>query len=545
MRPLLIALIFVTIFCGALAPGTPFSAPQERALVLIERARPKTAEDLLAADVVVVREFGRRLLAVSAKEGLAQIEKMGLRYTVLDTDITGKTYYTAYLRDERTAGFAASLVNILEREGVEAVVRASPKEADALAAEGIELAQVFLTPMRVNPPTDPILPPLPLLPDPRIQEMVASVSITRIDSRVQRLQDFVTRYSDQDSCLAAAHWIKSQFESFGIDSVYFHVWSPQYHPNVVAVLPGAEHPEKIVIIGGHYDSVTSEHTFCPGADDNASGTAAVLECAQILSQYEFDYTVVLIAFCGEELGLLGSEYYATEAAARGDDILGMVAVDMIGYVAPNDQIDLDIIDNASSTWMRDRVMAVGTLYVPELSIVHGTLTGGSSDHASFWRHGYDAIMFFEDSNQYFKLIHTFWDVIGTGYISPTLAERSVKTAVAFIADLAGPLPPATAVLPGEAVPSALTLEQNFPNPFNPETTIRFAVPAPAALVTLEVYNVAGRLVVSLVDGEKIIGPRAVRWDGKDRNGRDVPTGVYVYRLSSGKESLSRKLVLLR
>jgi hypothetical protein len=545
MRPLLIGLIFVTIFCGALAPGAPFSAPQERSLVLIERARPKTAEDLLAADVVVVREFGRRLLAVTGKEGLAQIEKMGLRYTVLDTDITGKTYYTAYLRDERTAGFAASLVNILEREGVEAVVRASPKEADALAAEGIELAQVFLTPMRVNPPTDPILPPLPLLPDPRIQEMVASVSITRIDSRVQRLQDFVTRYSDQDSCLAAAHWIKSQFESFGIDSVYFHVWSPQYHPNVVAVLPGAEHPEKIVIIGGHYDSVTSEHTFCPGADDNASGTAAVLECAQILSQYEFDYTVVLIAFCGEELGLLGSEYYATEAAARGDDIVGMVAVDMIGYVEPNDQLDLDIIDNESSAWMRDRVMAVGTLYVPELSIVHGTLTGGSSDHASFWRHGYDAIMFFEDSNQYFKLIHTFWDVVGTGYISPTLAERSVKTAVAFIADLAGLLPPATAVLPGQAVTSVLTLEQNFPNPFNPETTIRFAVPAPAALVTLDVYDVAGRLVVSLVDGEKIIGPRAVRWDGKDRNGREVPTGVYVYRLSSGKESLSRKLVLLR
>lgn len=545
MRPLLIALIFVTIFCGALAPGTPFSAPQERALVLIERAGPKTVEDLLAADVVVVREFGRRLLAVSAKEGLAQIEKMGLRYTVLDTDITGKTYYTAYLRDERTAGFAGSLVNILEREGVEAVVRASPKEADALAAEGIELAQVFLTPMRVNPPTDPILPPLPLLPDPRIQEMVASVSTTRIDTRVQRLQDFVTRYSDQDSCLAAAHWIKSQFESFGIDSVYFHEWSPQYHPNVVAVLPGAEHPEKIVIIGGHYDSVTSEHTVCPGADDNASGTAAVLECAQILSQYEFDYTVVLIAFCGEELGLLGSEYYAKEAAARGDDILGMVAVDMIGYVAPNDQLDLDIIDNASSTWMRDRVMAVGTLYVPELSIVHGTLTGGSSDHASFWRHGYDAIMFFEDSNQYFPQIHTFWDVVGTGYINPTLAERSVKTAVAFIADLAGPLPPATAVLPGEAVTPVLTLEQNFPNPFNPETTIRFAVPAPAALVTLEVFDVAGRLVVSLVNGEKIIGPRAVRWDGKYRNGREVPTGVYVYRLSSGKESLSRKLVLLR
>jgi len=562
MRLFWIGSIVAATLCGALASGAPssettpssepapfsqslFSQSDARALILIETTGPKTAEELLAEGIVVVREFAGGLLAVSTSEELSRIEKMGLAYAVLDADIAGKTYYTAWLHDEETAGSAGSLVTILARDGLNAILRASPKQVDALAAGGVELAQVFLTPMRANPPTSPILPPVLLLPDPDIQEMVASVSITRINSRVQRLQNFVTRYADHDSCLAAANWIKSQFQSYGIDSVYFHEWSIQYNPNVVAVLPGAEHPDTIVIIGGHYDSITSDHANCPGADDNASGTAGVLECAQILSQHEFKYTVVFIAFCGEELGLLGSEYYATEAAARGDDIIGMVAVDMIGYVAANDQLDLDIIDNASSSWMRDRVMAVGGLYVPELSIVHGSLSGGSSDHASFWRHGYDAIMFFEDSNQYSPYIHRTTDVVGTSYINPTLAGRSVKTAVAFIADLAGLLPPATAVVGGEPAASSLVLEQNYPNPFNPETTIRFAAPARGAVVALEIYDVAGRLVVSLVKNEKIAGAREARWDGKNRDGREVPTGVYVCRLSSGKETLSRKLVLLR
>jgi len=223
----------------------------------------------------------------------------------------------------------------------------------------------------------------------------------------------------------------------------------------------------------------------------------------------------------------------------------MVAVDMIGYVAGPDPIDLDIIDNDSSAWMRDRVMAVGTLYVPELAIVHGFLSGGSSDHASFWRHGYDAILFFEDTGQHSPYIHTLYDVVGTSYVNPTLAERSVKAAVAFVADLARPYTPPTAIGGGVATAPALVLEQNYPNPFNPETTIRFAVPAPGALVTLGVYDAAGRLVVTLIDGEKIVGPRAARWDGRDRNGRGAPTGVYFCRLSNGVETLSRKLVLLR
>jgi hypothetical protein len=278
--------------------------------------------------------------------------------------------------------------------------------------------------------------------------MVNAVSISNINAQVQRMQNFKTRYATTDSCQAAANWIKTKFESYGIDSVYFHHFSSTYKDNVVAVIPGVADPSKIIVIGGHYDSYTSTTSNCPGADDNATGTECVLECARILSQYQFDYTLTFIAFGAEEMGLLGSEAYATEAAARGDDIIGMIAVDMIGYLAGGDALDLDIISNTASQWLRDLCFSVQDLYVADLPAVQGSLPGGaSSDHASFWGAGYDALLFFEDSGNYSPYIHTTNDVVGTSYNSPTLAERSVKIAVALVATMAQPFRVAIAHTP--------------------------------------------------------------------------------------------------
>jgi hypothetical protein len=165
----------------------------------------------------------------------------------------------------------------------------------------------------------------------------------------------------------------------------------------------------------------------------------MMECARVLAGYDFDYTIKFVAFGGEEQGLHGSEGFASDAAAAGDDIVGALAVDMIGYVAGGDAMDIDIIDNASSEWMYNLAIDVGSLYVPELPIVAGYLPGGaSSDHASFWANGYDAILFFEDSDNYSPYIHTANDVVGVSYNNSTMAERSVKLAVALMAEMAKP-----------------------------------------------------------------------------------------------------------
>jgi hypothetical protein len=85
---------------------------------------------------------------------------------------------------------------------------------------------------------------------------------------------------------------------------------------------------------------------------------------------------------------------------------------------------------------------------------------------------------------------------------------------------------------------------NFPNPFNPTTTIEYALPS-ASDVVLGVYDSAGRLVVELENRERAAGTYRVNWDGRNTRGEAVSSGVYFYRLTAGKHTLSRKLVLLK
>ena len=88
------------------------------------------------------------------------------------------------------------------------------------------------------------------------------------------------------------------------------------------------------------------------------------------------------------------------------------------------------------------------------------------------------------------------------------------------------------------------LYQNFPNPFNPSTTIRYYLPADDR-VALEIFDAAGRVMARLVDGEQPSGQYSIRWSGRDARGNLVPSGVYFYRLKVGKHSLTRKMILLR
>ncbi|MFH1219154.1 MAG: M28 family peptidase [Candidatus Eisenbacteria bacterium] len=415
------------------------------ALVSINNPGPETAARLLAADVMVVRDLERYLLVVAGDAEMATLNALGLDWTVVDRPIGGKTYYTVGVRQGTPIGNLEANARVLRFDGREAVIEAIPQEVEKVIGAGFEIARVFIRPIRVKAAVSlpeapaPTAPRAALTADPLIQQMVDQVSSSTINAHVQRMQNFKTRSATTDSCQAAANWIKAKFESYGIDSVYFHHFSSTYKDNVVAVIPGAANPDKIVVIGGHYDSSTSTTNNAPGADDNATGTECVLECARILSQYQFNYTITLIAFGGEEVGLLGSDAYATEAAARGDDIIGMIAVDMIGYLASGDVMDLDIIDNTSSLWLRNLAFDVASAYVPNLPTVDGSLpSGASSDHASFWAAGYDALLFFEDTGQYSPYIHTTNDIVGVSYNSPTFAERSVKIAVGLMATLAEP-----------------------------------------------------------------------------------------------------------
>jgi hypothetical protein len=536
--------IFITFLLLALCATHALAGPFRGALVRIDRPSAGTAARLLDAGVPVVRNAGWYVLAVADPAQRELLDRMQYAYRVLDDSVEDKSYYTVVNADADRAGRLAQVSRVLFMEDGAAVVEAPPEAVDRLSQEGFDFQRVFMR--EVIPPRSAerfMAPRSSAQANPLIEDMVAQVSSPVIDGYVQRLQDFRTRAAYTDSCQAAADWIEAQFRSSGIDSVEQQVFSAFFAGNVVAVIPGKNNPEQCVVLGGHYDSA-GPFNNAPGADDNASGTACVLQCARILSGYQFDRTLVFIAFGAEEQGLDGSEHYASEAAAAGDDIVAMINVDMLGYLASGDDLDVDVVNNTASQWLRDQAFAVASTYVPETPAVSGSLpTGAGSDHMSFWDHGFDAVMLWEDSDEFSPYIHTAGDTIGTSYNSSELARQSTRVVIALAADLAGPVDAATGT---ELIPPpAISLEQNVPNPFNPRTMIRFTVPAPGASASLRIYDVAGREVAVLVDDEIVAGTRTAWWNGTSRRGEPVASGVYFYRLTAGQQTLTRKLVLVR
>jgi hypothetical protein len=98
---------------------------------------------------------------------------------------------------------------------------------------------------------------------------------------------------------------------------------------------------------------------------------------------------------------------------------------------------------------------------------------------------------------------------------------------------------------GGGTPKSFALLQNYPNPFNPETYISLALPV-ASPVSLRIYNVAGQLVKTLVDGEEMsAGVHVVRWDGRNNNGEEVASGIYFYKMSAGEFHATKKMVVTK
>lgn len=171
--------------------------------------------------------------------------------------------------------------------------------------------------------------------------------------------------------------------------------------NVVATLPGRDPASDLVyIIVAHYDSVSSvagNGGPAPGADDNASGVAALLEIARLLSGSAFAHTIRFLAVTGEETGLWGSAHYAAAARARGENIAGVINLDMIGYDHDADGIcEVHAGTDPASIALADAFVAHAQRASTSLQpLVFEADAITLSDHASFWRQGYPAILVIE------------------------------------------------------------------------------------------------------------------------------------------------------
>ena len=166
--------------------------------------------------------------------------------------------------------------------------------------------------------------------------------------------------------------------------------------NIVAFHRGRNLAEDTLLLTAHYDSTSGKPLErAPGADDNASGTAAILEAARVLSRHPYDISLRFVLFSAEEWGLYGSEHHAYEAYRRSERVLGVLNFDMVGYVdrAPE---DLDLIVDDSSLWLAERFSRAAALYTSLPLVTYKDSTLQWSDHAPFWDYGYSALCGIED-----------------------------------------------------------------------------------------------------------------------------------------------------
>jgi len=297
----------------------------------------------------------------------------------------------------------------------------------------------------------------PVQASPVVGDILRELSQADYQGYVEDLEAFGTRYSGTQGNADATAYVGEVLRGFGLATrEHSFVYGGNTLSNVEATLPGLVRPDDILIIGAHFDSIASSSpgnpsaTTAPGADDNASGTAGVLEIASVLSRYQFAATIRFIGFNAEEQGMIGSQVYAAQAEAAGEHILAMINLDMIGYVNDGAAEDLDILGN---DWLVDLMLANVRAFTT-LPVTGHVETPRWSDHQYFAAEEYPgsasvmAIEFDWDEDPGNPYYHQTSDTAAT--LNYPFALEVSRGAAATVIDLAGlmgvPVPPVWVLL---------------------------------------------------------------------------------------------------
>jgi hypothetical protein len=337
--------------------------------------------------------------------------------------------------------------------------------------------------------------------NPKVQEMMDQVSEARIKAILEKLESFGTRntMSNPDDPArgvgAARTWILKEmqsynpklqvrFEKFRVKKQGQRIFKDVDLYNVVAVLPGTKMPETTVIVSGHYDSLnlgnrpagaaagpgtdgagapgntTANMTLAdfeknaelpaPGVCDDGSGTAAVMELARVMSQYQFDKTITFIAFAGEEQGLIGSSLQASKAKKENQVIEAVLNNDIIGTdTAGNGRMSngavsiysdetMDSVSQQLARYTRE----IGERYLPSMKVTTvfmGDRLGRGGDHTPFQWEGYAAVRV-STPNEIYANQHHATDTLANMSVPYTTKVAKVNLVVAANLALA-PKPP--------------------------------------------------------------------------------------------------------
>jgi len=387
-----------------------FASPVLIKLQMVDQSDYQNAK---ALDVLAYHRLGNLFIAEFEKSNLKALEDAGLSYQIIDEEPWTQSYYVISESKRCERVDLSRYGKILVQAGIFHFLKTSDEGARSLAEKGYHIVKVFrhAIPLKYEPVTEEVPKSFPYQPS--IDSLLSLISEDSLYAWTLRLQNFQTRYSYSDSIHSARQWLFDKFVSFGLDSVWFHHYyydSDQY--NVVATVVGTAQPDKVIVVGGHYDSVvygsgTNPYVWAPGADDNGTGTVATLEMARIIAENPLPVTVIFVPFPQEEQGLIGSYYFAEYLYNQGTDIPVMINGDMIAHSVDAD-LDVTIYAATSAMEFVNIMIDMANTYT-YLDPYYGGQSGGS-DHYSFYQWGYHAL-FASEGDFFTNGWHKNYDIV--------------------------------------------------------------------------------------------------------------------------------------
>ncbi len=401
---------------------------------------PEQRIEITQNNIEVFYDFKDALLVELDNVQEQTIRGKGWQYDILDSETSPDIYYLVYKVDIGKNSCPGKFLYENERS---VLVRMSEAEALQSKSQGFEMRRLHAHSLQTEEPLEQFFMPRH---DTLAQQIVHAVSLDSLLTTLYHLQNYQTRYTYSRKCDTAAWWIRDRFQTYNLPTVYDIYLAGTQHDtsyNVIATITGQVRPESIVIICGHFDSYSNTpYILAPGADDNGTGTAVVLEAARVLSNYQFRYTIKFIAFSGEEQWMLGSYHWVDSVAVPQQlKIAGVYNFDMIAYTA-YDSTRMYVNRNTASTSLAVLAESVNAQYNIGLNLINYLDEDCAGDNTPFWEHGYKAVFALEDtewgiwngSNPHYHMTH---DTVGILRLGQVL--RGAKLGVACVAAMARPI----------------------------------------------------------------------------------------------------------
>jgi photosystem II stability/assembly factor-like uncharacterized protein len=314
--------------------------------------------------------------------------------------------------------------------------------------------------------------------------------------------------------------------------------------NIIAIIPGTITPEKECVLVAHYDCHSPTPMLAaPGANDNGTGTAAIMEAARILRNYKFQSTIKIVAVSGEEVGLHGSKRYAYLAKKQSKNIPLALNGDMLGFPINGDTTHLTVTSYLNPIKWLDSAILYNQRYNIGLNLIKGIDNTGASDHSPFTVAGFDALFFSEATatdiwgggDPYYHTLNDSASKLNFG-----LVQKAARIMIATVSEVVGTSGRNLWVLPSnKRNGDGVALYNAFPNPVFKSVTFSFYLPFKSP-VKLLIQNNRGRIVQTLVSKTLSNGYYEMDFDLSNHT-----TGVYYYQLVAGTYIDTKKIIISR